>query len=657
MTHGDAEVPPRGLEFEAMAGEQVRVTQGNARGERLEVDAELILGRGAAVEQGRLGDDPATSRRHARLSRGPGGELTIEDLGSAYGTLVNGERVDGPRTLHAGDTVELGDTVLEVTAGSGAATEGTHLHTGVSAGMADDVAARGDKELVITDGSGKGRRLKLGDELVIGRGVSGNGELSDDRELSRRHARFVSDADGLLTIEDLGSANGTFVNGVRLGEPHVLKVGDSVRVGSTTLELTDTGAVPAPPRQAMAPRPAPQPTPPRPAPRPPTPPVPAPRPAARPAGPLVSAELTLGTVFAGCRVEAVIGSGDMGAVYRAEELALQRPVAIKVIRREHSQESRFRERFRRESMVAASIDHQNVIPILDAGEEDGVLYITMRLVEGTDLRSLIAAEGVLDPRRAVRIVKQIGAALDAAHARGLMHRDVKPANVLLARADHVYLSDFGLAKRAGSIGGLTRPGSIVARVEYVAPEQIKDDPIDARVDVYALGCLLFEALTGEAPFARLDGGQAMLAHLDAPVPAPSELRPGLPNRFDEVVRRAMAKQPDERYPSAGDLAQAALVAAGELGQAPAESMVATGGAAPGGSAPYQPTPPRPQHEVGEALAEPRAATGEIAGSQTEATGGSRARGGLAALRWALALALLALLAVAMIAALGALERL
>ena len=161
-----------------------------------------------------------------------------------------------------------------------------------------------------------------------------------------------------------------------------------------------------------------------------------------------------------------------------------------------------------------------------------------------------------------------------------MHRDVKPANVLLARRDHVYLSDFGLAKRASEVGGLTRQGSIVARAEYVAPEQITEDRVDALTDVYTLGCLLFEALTGEAPYATAGGGGAMLAHVNEPPPSPLERRPGLPVQFDEVVQRAMAKDPSERYPSAGDLGRAALVAAGGLRRAPAESVVATGAAAP-----------------------------------------------------------------------------
>ena len=293
----------------------------------------------------------------------------------------------------------------------------------------------------------------------------------------------------------------------------------------------------------------------------------------------VAPELALGSVFAGCRVEGVIGRGEMGVVYRAEELALQRMVALKLIRPEHSRDARFRERFRRESRLTASIDHQNIIPILEAGDEDGVLFIMMRLVEGTDLRALIAAQGHLEARRAARIVNQVGAALDAAHARGLVHRDVKPPNVLLARGDHVYLSDFGLAKQADSGSDLTRAGSIVARAEYVAPEQIVNERVDARADVYALGCLLFEALTGEAPYAKGQGAPG-LAHLQAPVPSVVERRPDLPREFDAVVQRAMAKRPSERYQSAGDLGQAALVATGALRRARAESVVATGDAAP-----------------------------------------------------------------------------
>ena len=353
------------------------------------------------------------------------------------------------------------------------------------------------------------------------------------------------------------------------------------------------------------------------------------RPAAPASGELgLTPVLPLGAVFAGCRVEEVIGHGAMGVVYRAEELALQRPVALKLILAEHSQDERFRERFRRESQITAAIDHPNVIPIFDAGDENGVLFIMMRLVEGTDLRAVIDVEGGLDPLRAARIVRQVGAALDAAHARGMLHRDIKPSNVLLARDDHVYLSDFGLAKRADSGGALTRHGTVVARAGYVAPEQILNERVDARADVYALGCLLFEALTGEAPFAAEGGGP--LAHVDAPPPSAVALRPGLPREFDDVVGRAMAKDPGERYPSAGDLGQAALVAAGGLRRASPWSVVATGEAAfldarIAEAPPDAPAPPVPE--------------GAEAGRSD-------------ALRWAIALAGLALVAVAMVAALS-----
>ncbi len=330
----------------------------------------------------------------------------------------------------------------------------------------------------------------------------------------------------------------------------------------------------------------------------------------------------------------------MGVVYRAEELALQRPVALKLILPEYSRDTRFRERFRRESMVAAAIDHPNVIPIFDAGDEDGVLYITMRLVVGTDLRALIAAEGRIVPLRAARIVRQVGAALDAAHARGMLHRDVKPPNVLLGREDHVYLSDFGLAKHVDAVSGLSRQGSIVARAEYVAPEQILNERVDARADIYALGCLLFETLTGQAPFAEWERGPAALAHLDAPRPSPVALCPDLPREFDDVVSRAMAIDPNERYPSAGDLGQAALVAAGGLRRASPWSVVATGEAAPAMATPVPVPLPLPLPVPEAPVVAPRAPAPEPAKS-----------GGGNVLRWAIALAALAAVAVGMVAAL------
>ncbi len=503
-----------------MAGEQLRVTEGKERGRRLSVRADLLIGRVAPAHDGRLGDDPEISRRHARIVRGARGQLTIQDLGSANGTFVNDERIDAPRTLGVGDVVRVGTTVLQVTDHAGRVPE--RPATVITAGEPPGVAAEAGEELVVTEGPEQGRRLTPSDELVIGRDVSGAGRLSDDHELSRRHARIARDARGRLTIEDLGSSNGTFVNGERVRGRELLRVGDVVRIGSTTLQLTAAGRPPAAPAPAPPPASAERPV------------VPAASIAGRE---LPTSELPLGSVFAGCRVEAVISHGDMGVVYRAQELALQRPVALKLIPPERSRDERFRERFRRESRVAAAIDHPNVIPIFDAGDEDGVLYITMRLVEGTDLRALIAAEQRIEPLRAARIVRQVGAALDAAHARGIVHRDVKPSNVLLARDDHVYLSDFGLAKPADSVDGLTRHGSMLGRAEYVAPEQIRNERVDARTDIYALGCLLFEALTGEAPFARWAQGAgapapprrpASLAHRGPPRPAARARRRGAP---------------------------------------------------------------------------------------------------------------------------------
>ncbi len=213
-------------------------------------------------------------------------------------------------------------------------------------------------------------------------------------------------------------------------------------------------------------------------------------------------DLAPGTQFAGHRIEEVAGRGGMGVVYRATQLALERTVALKVIAPGLMEDAAMRRRFLVEVRTAASLDHPNVIPLLYAGESDGVAYLAMRYVAGDDLRTLVRREGPLEPGRAARIVAQIGAALDAAHAAGLVHRDVKPANVLLGPGDHVYLTDFGLTKQARSLGTAhtTRTGHWVGTLDYVAPEQIRGERIDARADVYALGCVLFFALCGVVPF-------------------------------------------------------------------------------------------------------------------------------------------------------------
>lgn len=273
----------------------------------------------------------------------------------------------------------------------------------------------------------------------------------------------------------------------------------------------------------------------------------------------------------------------MGVVYRARQMRLARDVALKVITPELAEDVGFRERFERESRVAASIDHPHVIPIYEAGDEGGILYIVMRYVAATDLGALIAHQGGLEPSRAVRVFGQIGDALDAAHSRGLVHRDVKPANILIAGnngRDHAYLTDFGLTKHAVSRGGLTGTGQWVGTVDYVAPEQIEGRPVDARTDVYALGCVMYEALSGEVPYP-LDSDMAkMWAHANREPPTLKATHPELAGRFDPVIARAMAKSPADRHPSAGDLGRHALATEQMTSVREPERSVARGAAAP-----------------------------------------------------------------------------
>jgi serine/threonine protein kinase len=271
---------------------------------------------------------------------------------------------------------------------------------------------------------------------------------------------------------------------------------------------------------------------------------------------VAGSELGPGTVVSGYRVDALIGRGGMGAVYRAVEEGLGRKVALKVIAPELAQDERFRERFLRESRIAASLDHPHVIPIYQAGEEQGLLFLAMRYVEGTDLQKLVAEEGALEPSRALELLSQVAEALDAAHEQGLVHRDVKPSNVLIAESagrEHCYLGDFGLTKRTGSLSGVSVAGTIVGTLEYVAPEQITGEPLDERSDVYSLGCVLYECLTGQAPFPRATDVALLWAHVhEEPTPS-SKARPELPRELDTVLARALAKEPGRRYRSAGEL--------------------------------------------------------------------------------------------------------
>jgi class 3 adenylate cyclase/ABC-type oligopeptide transport system substrate-binding subunit len=291
----------------------------------------------------------------------------------------------------------------------------------------------------------------------------------------------------------------------------------------------------------------------------------------------VSGALRAGQEVAGYRIVELIGESGSGTVYLAEETGLGRRVALKLLAPELARDERFRERFLRESRVAASLDHPNIVPLYAAGEADGVLYLAMRYVE-RDLRQLLAGIGRLPPERAVAIVSQVAAGLDAAHARGLVHRDVKPPNILLTgepERELAYLCDFGLAKHAATPASLTREDAFAGTIDYVAPEQVSGGSIDGRTDLYSLGCVLFECLTGAPPFKRTTELAVLHAHLATPPPRVSEARTDLPEALDEVLGGALAKEPDDRYATCGDFATAAAAAlAGHRPALPAGARVA-----------------------------------------------------------------------------------
>lgn len=255
------------------------------------------------------------------------------------------------------------------------------------------------------------------------------------------------------------------------------------------------------------------------------------------------------------RIEAEIGRGGMGVVYRATDLKLERPVALKLIAPELASQEDFRKRFLRESRLAASLDHGNVIPIYEAGEQDGVLFLAMRYVAGSDLKAVLGRQGALRPEQALSIVGRVADALDAAHAKGLIHRDVKPGNVLLDEREHPYLTDFGLTKEAG--GTSTQTGHMVGTLDYLAPEQIRGEEVDARTDEYALACLLYECLSGKPPFRRPTEAEVLWAHMQEEPPGLREY-PAL----DPVFAKALAKERADRYPSCGEFVAAVHAALG-----------------------------------------------------------------------------------------------
>jgi predicted Ser/Thr protein kinase len=269
----------------------------------------------------------------------------------------------------------------------------------------------------------------------------------------------------------------------------------------------------------------------------------------------------IGTELGGYRIVEPLGRGGTSVVYRAEHVRLERPAALKLLTPGFG-ESDFSDRFLRESQLAASLDHPSIVPVYDAGEENGLLYIAMACVEGEDLKTLLAEEGRLDVRRALRILGQIGSALDAAHARGLVHRDVKPANILVADGDRAYLSDFGVVKELSG-NGTTRTGSFIGTIDYCAPEQIEGGDVDGRADVYALACVLYECLTGEPPFRRPSEVAVLNAHLHTPPPKLSRAAPDLPAALEPVISKALSKSPLDRYATCGELIAAARAAAAE----------------------------------------------------------------------------------------------
>lgn len=295
-----------------------------------------------------------------------------------------------------------------------------------------------------------------------------------------------------------------------------------------------------------------------------------------------------GKHIAGYLVESEIGRGGMAVVYRARDLRLDRTVALKLLAPELARNDTFRQRFAHESKVAAAIDHPHIVPVFEAGETDGLLYIAMRYVAGQDLRAMLNRTGPLPVDTAVRIAGQVASALDAAHDHDLVHRDVKPGNILVARGtdrdhpEHVYLTDFGLTKKSLSLTGFTSVGQFVGTLDYVAPEQISGKPVDGRCDVYSLGCVVYETLAGGPPFERDDDMALLWAHQYDPPPPLSSRRPGLPEALDEVLAKALAKSPEDRWSTCLEFAGALRRA----GSSPAHPP-------PRGPSPPSPEPPPP----------------------------------------------------------------
>ncbi len=330
----------------------------------------------------------------------------------------------------------------------------------------------------------------------------------------------------------------------------------------------------------------------------------------------------VGSRLAGYRLDEQIGRGGMAVVYRAYDTRLERAVAIKVLTPELARDEAFQQRFIRESRTAAAVDHPNIIPIFEAGEADGVLFIAMRFVQGSNVQELVETEGPLPAARACHIITQVAAALEAAHSHGLVHRDVKPGNILLDAAGggdhpgHAYLSDFGLSKRALSVSALTSTGQFLGTLDYIAPEQIEARAVDGRTDEYALACSAYTMLTGQPPFVRDESIAVMWAQISATPPELTSRRPDLPPAVNEVMAKALAKVPTDRYATCPEFAVALRRACGldssgtDPGQAgavpyppPREPTqivpVVPGDSGPGGAAADDPAEPAGEPGTGE----------------------------------------------------------
>ena len=275
----------------------------------------------------------------------------------------------------------------------------------------------------------------------------------------------------------------------------------------------------------------------------------------------VDTQVQVGSDFLGYRIEELIGRGGMGVVYRAYDLRLKRTVALKLVAPDLALDARFRARFARETELAMSLEHPNVVPVHDAGDVDDRLYLAMRFVEGTDLRALLRAEGPLEPARALAICRQVASALDAAHARGLVHRDVKPSNVLLDADEHAYLADFGLSRLVAD-GSPPIDGRSLGTPAYFAPEQLDGEPVDGRADLYSLACLLYECLGGEPPFPHASRLAVAWAHLEQEPPSASARNAALPAAVDAPLRQGLAKDPTDRPPTCAALIDATEAALG-----------------------------------------------------------------------------------------------